>query len=328
MVQNERAALPSSEELELLAGLFRTESLRDAAASLRISNSTASRRLSEMRARFSDPLFTRSGSRLLPTPRMKEIAAKLFPLLDSLEHFYDAKAFEPSQLKGQFRILTTDNNFLNILSPVPPRISREAPELELEVMPLRRNGMWQLISGKADLAIYAFLEYRREIRAAPLEKDRYCLLLRRDHPAARLWLREGELTLAALSPYTQIMNPRFSRTLRDPCGYERGPGQKRLYSPFFNTNPALLLESDFVQWTLESAARRAIDATEDELLMIPARAFTDYGPTDTVTSLLLWAARSENDPLSQWVRSIIIGAAREKNPGGAGLPLPGKSGEA
>ncbi|MDL2059919.1 LysR family transcriptional regulator [Mesosutterella sp. AGMB02718] len=232
MVQNERAALPSSEELELLAGLFRTESLRDAAASLRISNSTASRRLSEMRARFSDPLFTRSGSRLLPTPRMKEIAAKLFPLLDSLEHFYDAKAFEPSQLKGQFRILTTDNNFLNILSPVLPRISREAPELELEVMPLRRNGMWQLISGKADLAIYAFPEYRREIRAAPLEKDRYCLLLRRGHPAARLWLREGELTLAALSPYTQIMNPRFSRTLRDPCGYERGPARKGSTRPF------------------------------------------------------------------------------------------------
>lgn len=314
MAADQSAGLPAPEELTLLAGICRTESLKEAAASCGLSVSTANRRLAQLRAKFGDPLFSRSGNRLLPTPRMKEIEKKLFPLLSSLRHFYDARAFDPSQLKGTFRVMTTDNNFVNFLGPVLPEISREAPGLEIEVIPLRRNGMWMLMSGRADLAIYAFPGSRREIREVPLASDRYCLLLRRDHPAAVKWMREGSLSLADLAPYTQIMNPRFSRSLRDPCGYERGPGKKRIYSPFFNTNPDLLLEGDFVQWTIELAASRAIAAFGESLLMIPAAGFRDYGPTDTVTALLLWAAKDERDPASQWIRSLVIAAARERFP--------------
>ena len=60
--------------VRLLLLLLESSSLSSAAAETGVSPSTASKILQKTRGLFDDPLFVRSGGRMLPTERMRELA--------------------------------------------------------------------------------------------------------------------------------------------------------------------------------------------------------------------------------------------------------------
>ncbi len=319
--------IPTPDELRLLERLLSGETLREAAKAAGLSLSSASRLLSQARVRAGDPLFKRSGNRLLPTPRMRALSERLLPLLEGLSGFYEEERFDPGSLSGSFRILVTDNGFLGYVAPVIPELKKKAPGLTLDIIPLRRSGSWMIESGRADLGICAFPDNRKSLRWIVLSEFSYCLVLRKDHPVYRKWLREGELSLSDLSPYVQFMNRRFASGGQDEaCGYERGPGTNRIYSPYFAAAPFAIIEScpDAVQWATMRAGRRA-GTLSDALGVIPAEDFTDYGKASSRTKLV-WAVRDDSNPANQWVRSLIVAAAK-RNFGSGGTSDPGPAGK-
>lgn len=85
------------------------ENLGRAAVRLSIPASTASRHLSELRTFFGDTLFTRSGDRLVPTHKARELMPRIGAVLTDYEALTDDGTFDLGTVERRVKIGCADN---------------------------------------------------------------------------------------------------------------------------------------------------------------------------------------------------------------------------
>ena len=296
-----KAPLANLRGLELLSEILRTGQLSSAADSLAIDVSTASRQLASLREVLNDPLFMRSGKALVPTERMLALAPHIEEILRSVSHLEDQQVFSPATAAGTIRILCYDNGLLNYVLPVLPRMASEAPLLNIEFgfIPAADQLLDELRRGNADLAIFPVPPRRKYLFSVDLKEQHYQLLMRKGHPLAS---PDAPITIESIKRCGQIVPS--SLAIR-PWTRLREAGVHSIVIPFFNTAPFFVVQTDFVMWipSVTSAfwLKTGLFAVRD----LPEDLSLSFSPK------LIWNARSDREPLHQWVRSLIIAAQDE-----------------
>lgn len=172
------------QQLRVLDVLLRERSLTRAAEMLDTTQPTVSKILATLRRVFDDPLFVRVSLRMEPTAKALELEPAVRALLDqSRTLLAQGGRFEPRVANRIFRIFLSDGGVVLLLPRVMQELEREAPGVQLRVLPLQeRNLLDSLETGEADLAVGAFPSLLQNIRRQRLYAESYVCVARKKHP--------------------------------------------------------------------------------------------------------------------------------------------------
>lgn len=142
--------------LQMFIAVMELRNMTQAATALNIKQSTVSHAMDKLRMIFADPLFTRSGRGITPTPRAEELFPEIEALLAHYRRLKRPPEFDPSRAEIAYTLAA--NDFLrDIVIPdfyrhIQPLVSR----LRLTVIPPDSPNLTLLKEGKADMIISAF----------------------------------------------------------------------------------------------------------------------------------------------------------------------------
>jgi DNA-binding transcriptional LysR family regulator len=291
--------------LVALDALLVERSVTRAASRTGITQSAMSHALARLRALTEDELLVRGGGGMVPTPRGEALAAPVRRALDEIARaLAPPRAFDPRTATLKIRIGTSDYGELVVLPSLVARLLKEAPGVDLRVLPVSMDLQAQLASGAIDLAITPVRpdDERPGLYAKKLFDERFVCVVREGHPLAA----RKKMTLARFAA--------ASHALISPGGKEGGfvddalarLGMQRRVAvavPHFLVAPHLVAASDLV---LTLAARIA------ELLARPLGLALLAPPPELglvgFTISALWHERTHTDPAQRWLRSLLAGS--------------------
>ena len=106
-----------------LQALLEEKSVTRAAARLFISQPAMSRVLQRLRDQLDDPLFTRTGNELVPTPKAREMQLRLPQLLDSILDMVSQGTFDPATYVGEISIAVPEFVAITLVSELTKVVS-------------------------------------------------------------------------------------------------------------------------------------------------------------------------------------------------------------
>lgn len=186
--------------LVVLDVLLREQSVSRAATQLHLTPSAVSHALKRLRVLFDDELLVRDGRRMRPTSRAEGLAQTLPRLLQQLARTLSPPApFEPERSTRTFRLVAPD--FIAPLVPLLLRdITRTAPHVRVELLPLSPRGVQDVADGHTDGLIAPQALAPDGLRGRPLGAWDWAVYGRPDHPAFARW----SLSAWAAYPHLQV----------------------------------------------------------------------------------------------------------------------------
>jgi DNA-binding transcriptional LysR family regulator len=272
-----------------------------AAARLGITQSSMSHRLARLREALGDPLFVRSGARLIPTPRAATLAAPLARALAAL----DAAVASPAPFDPATTTLAVTVALPDLLASAVARLTasfaERAPRARLRFVGIPPNLPSWLAEATPSIALVPdrFLDASTITR--PLGELRFGVAARRRHPALRRpltverWLALGHVVVGTGNERGNVIDEALARR-----GLERRAGVE---IPSFLMGLLAVASSDLVMNVPLPLAAPA--AHQLGLVVRPA-------PIDlpAVRFAIGWHERFQHDPGHRWVRERIASALR------------------
>lgn len=144
-------------DLNLLVGLnalLEERSVTKAAERLHTSQPAMSAALSKLREYFGDELLVRTGREMIPTAQAEFLMRPIAEVLSAVQHAMRAKPiFDPSSAQRVFRVMMSDYMANVTLPRLLHTIRRQAPAIQIAVVPSDASMATQLERGDIDLAI-------------------------------------------------------------------------------------------------------------------------------------------------------------------------------
>ena len=285
--------------LVALSALLETRSVSEAARRIRVTKSAVSHSLGALRALFEDPLLVRVGGRLVLTPRAESLREPLGGVLGGVSALLEGTEFDPSKARRRFSIAAPDFLATLILPSLLDRLRREAPNVELHVVPsMRRGNAWRLETGEIDLALGAVVDDAPGIRRAELCTETFACAVRKNHP-------EIQSTLS-LEQYTRT--PHLVISLGDddrPTWIDEalaGVGRTRHVAVrvrYFMAAPLVVSRTDL----LMTGPAMLIDYFSK---LIPLTVFEPPIRLPSYPEEMYWHERHDADPAHRWLRDMIV----------------------
>lgn len=299
--------------LVALDALARERSVTKAAERAGVTQSAMSHTLRRLRELFDDPLLVRGRGGMVLTPRAEALTIPLRSGLVSLARtLAEPQAFAPEDTTRTFRIVSPDLFDSLVLPTLLQCLGRQAPGVDLAVVPMPKRLTDSLETGDVDLAIYPVLlapqafdldtQVDAELQSRTLFRDSFRCFARADHPA----LTSRRLTLKEFT--------RLNHILVSPGG--EGPGvvdhfldaqglQRRiaLRVPHFASALEVVAQSDLILTapaSLSQCPTASTLASRPTPLAIPEHAIT-----------MIWHPRFTEDPPHRWLRQLMVDVTNE-----------------
>jgi DNA-binding transcriptional LysR family regulator len=269
-----------------------------AAARMGLTQPAMSNVLAQLRLLFDDPLLVRGSRGMEPTVRALALAGPVKRGLEELDGaLREQTPFDPASARRRFVLGANDSVEMVLLAPLLQRLAREAPGIDLVVLPWGQLSVPPALArGELDLALGLFERYPPGHRHAPLYDDHFVVLHRRDHPRVK-----GRLTLERYVELSHIL------VTTEEAG--EGPvdralaklGMRRrvaLRLPHYLMVPHIVAQTDLVV-----ALSRRIAEPFSKLLslsMVPVPLKLQSGVFSQV-----WHERAHRDPGQMWLRRTI-----------------------
>jgi DNA-binding transcriptional LysR family regulator len=174
--------------LVVLDFLVEHRSVTRAAIAANMSQPAMSRALGRLRGMLGDPVLARGSEGLVPTPRALALHPALKRVLAEVGGLVAREAFDPGAWQRRVTVAATDHQTILLLPDLMARLSKEAPRLDVSVVPFTADRLRDIRDGRIDLAFgIAEQELPPGLRHEPLYKDTFVTLLRARHPAASDW---------------------------------------------------------------------------------------------------------------------------------------------
>ena len=292
--------LPSFDlNLLLVLNAVLTEgSVVKAANRLHVTASAVSNALARLRVTLGDPLLTKKGRGVVPTPRAQELAPLLAKGLSELHEAVRSGGVQAARTTRRFSIALSDAAQIDVLPRIAVLLAKEMPHARL-----RAVGIDSIVplGGLAGPEVDVVLGPERgegEIRSEPLCDQPAVLICRRNHPALA---RKGKRrAVAALRHVAIEMTP--GHGVRDLAGlaYQRA-GIVRgvaISVPTFSAAAAVVASTDLVATVPERFYAAVGKAMRLRTLPLPI-------PELTISTNLCWHARTQSDPLCAAFRDIV-----------------------
>ncbi|MFC4345499.1 LysR family transcriptional regulator [Cupriavidus numazuensis] len=287
--------------LRVLVALHRWRSVSKAAEELDLSQPATSLALGRLRTRLEDPLFVRSPSGMLPTPRCTELADAAAKALAAFEgNILHRPTFEPATARRDFVVTMADVGELHFLPRLMARLARAAPQCNLrcETFPIEDIEL-ALEEGRCDLALGFFPNLERPaLYAQQLFMHSLVCLVRADHPhvrSSRISMRSFlELSHAVVEPMGRS-HELFEGLLKEK-GYQR---RVQLMSVHFLSIPAIIAATDLIVTVPQSIADYYV-RLENLRIVEPPINIKPYALKQ------FWHPRFHTDPAVRWLRESVI----------------------
>ena len=296
--------------LSTFQALFEHRSVVRAAEALGVTQSAVSKHLSKLRQWFNDDLFLRTSEGMQPTLKAISIRDNVQSILRGIESLSEDTVLEPSMLRGEFVLSTTDEVRRQLLPPLLKKIEEEAPLLRLTLIPLSSDYAYPYLeTGRVQLVISVNWHAPSALIQKQLWQDSFVCVLANKNKLADKAL--------SLEDYT-----RASHLLVAPLGQAHGyiddlllaqqqtRRNIRLSLPnFCEVTPELLGAENLVTLPLSVAKTLASDSRlciKELPLEVPSFAY-----------YMFWHQRFTHHPLNVWMRDNILAIVNQSH--GAGL---------
>lgn len=279
----------------VLDSIYTESSLSGAAKRLYVTQPAVSAALSRLRDVFDDPLFTRAGRRMVPTPTTESIIGPVREALALMRTSVDKSyQFIPAREQKTFRLSMNDLSESVILPRLYQVLENEAPKMKLQVVQLnRRDALKSLSAGQLDFVMDAPLLTNDQLCHAPLFEGEYVAVVREDHPVVK-----EKLTLER---YLELSHVHISSRTSGP-GYvdyalERINAKRRIVvrTQHYLMVPKLVIDTDLCATVPSYFA----DIPGTVALPLPF----EMGPQG---HHLYWHRSRDSDPAIQWVKNVIL----------------------
>lgn len=298
--------------LVLLDLLVEHRSVTAAAVAANMSQPAMSRALGRLRGLLGDPLLARGSQGLVPTPAALALLPVLKRLLGDAAGLVARRRFDPSAWRGRIDIAATDHQTILLLPGLMRRISREAPLLDVRVIPFLARMLDDLRDGRLSLS-FGVLEQALPpgLLCEALQEDGFVTVMRARHPALKDW----DLARFVGLEHVLVTVLGDGHGAMDDLLRRHGLARRvALRLPHFYAAMAVVAESDFVvtlprSIALRHAATLGLVAVEPPLAPAP------------FTTTVVWPEVLDADPGNIWLRALVRDEARRI--AGAASPPPG-----
>ncbi len=267
-----------------------------AARRLHVTPSAVSNALARLRGILGDPLVTRQGRGIVPTPRAVELAPVIARGIRELDSALHSVAFDAANCTRTLTIALADAGQVTSLPRIAQRFRKELPRAHLRVVGIDSLvSLGDLSSAEVDLHLGVKAP---GVHSEPLFEEPSLLVARRGH--ASLGKRLSASALAALSHVRVDMLP--GKGLRDQIGaaYARAGLERNVVMtvPSFTAAVAIVASTDLVATVPES------------LLEVHPKLQRVSGPmpAHSVEISMNWHDRTEADPAARALRGIVRAA--------------------
>jgi DNA-binding transcriptional LysR family regulator len=285
------------QHLSMLSLLLQEWSVTRVAAKLNQPQPAVSRMLHRLREVMEDPLFVRSGSKLVPTERALAMRGPLREILAQLNRLEVEVFFDPATSSREFRIASADCIEPSLLPQLITSLVCAGPRIraKLRLIDPAYDVTRALEDGELDLAIDNDPGPSEHLRTSTLYVDDVVCVMRSGHPlACRTGIELAEyLSLKHLAPHpstTRHLGVIDSRIAK--AGYRR---TITATVPEFNLAPQVLTRCDLVLTTGRAFAEYY--ARSLPLCLVPAP--KEFPP---IKFYQLWHERAHESASNRWLR--------------------------
>ena len=302
--------------LVALQALLEEKSVTRAAQRLFITQPAMSRVLQRLRQQLDDPLFTRTGNILIPTPKAQELQLRLPMLLDGILDMVTDGEFDPATYVGEITIAIPEFIAISLASQLTALLNKYAPGVILSISSETDSVAGELSDGVLDFAIDIKREITAEVTARHLSIFSPSIWMREGHPLAK----KNRVTLDEILQYPYVQyylliakrvsartDARFDRALRK---------QGRSRSKAMVTNQLMTAIETICASDCLMVSAKFGSGMERELYRIVTKTYPDDLPHEgTVPLVLLQHKRTLGSPIHQWLSEKIVELARDmENP--------------
>jgi DNA-binding transcriptional LysR family regulator len=169
--------------LVALEALLSEQSVGRAAVRLGLSQPATSHALRRLRHLLGDPLLVRVGHAMQLTQRAESLRDPLRLVLDSVQDLLRPDCFDPASSRRRFRLMMPDLTTSILMPALVEHVSREAPDVVLEIVGWRGPDMMTpSFSQSVDLIVSWTGDAFAGFHCQPLYRDRDALACRRERP--------------------------------------------------------------------------------------------------------------------------------------------------
>jgi DNA-binding transcriptional LysR family regulator len=298
----------SSLDLNLFAVLhvvLEERSATRAAKRLHVTQSAISNALARLRSALGDPLVVRSGRGLSPTPRAEELAPFIAQAVAQLQLAIDrGAAFVPAASTRRFTIALADNHQTSEAAQIAQAFAQELPRASLRFVStdylVATDG---LATGDVDAVIVPAMLEMSGARTRPIFEEQACMVVRRDHPAAR-----GKLTpklfnaLPHIDVEVALGRPGIGHRLSEQHWQRAGLERKvSITVPYFTTAAMIAAHTDCIAGLPSRMAKKLCK-------LLPLKILATTLPMPTMGLSLAWHERTDTDPGCRYFRDLVVKA--------------------
>ena len=285
--------------------LFDELSVSRAARQLGMSQPAVSKALRRLRDAFDDPLFVRSPSGIMPTPRAHIIVRAARVHLEQLtEELTRGEKFDPAASTRPITLAVSDVAEMAFFPSVLGHLRMRAPKCPVSTVSVPDAALAQgLEKGDIDIAVgYHPALALRNFRQRRLSRHGFACLMRAGHP---LW--KPRLTVSGFLAAEHIVVRRAGRSQEVLERFIERRKMKRkvaVYTSNVLSVPFMVMDSTLVATLPYAVVTRFAGLTTRVVASLP--------PFDVHYELKLhWHRRFDHEPRSLWLREQLTSIFRE-----------------
>ena len=297
--------------LVALQALLEEKSVTRAAQRLFITQPAMSRVLQRLRQQLDDPLFTRTGNELIPTPKARDLELRLPGMLEDILDMVTEGEFDTAAYVGEITIAIPEFIAISLASQLTAVLNQYAPGVILSISSETDSVEGELADGVLDFAIDIQKEISSDIGTRDLAIFSPSIWMRTGHPLAE----KAAVTLDEILAYPFVQyylliskrvsartDARFDRALR-----ELGRMRKKAMV----TNQLMTAIETVCRTDSLMVAAKFGSGMEHELYSIVSKSYPDDLPHEgTIPLVLLQHKRTMGSPIHRWLSEKIVDLAR------------------
>jgi DNA-binding transcriptional LysR family regulator len=284
--------------LRTFDALLREGSVSRAASRLFLSQPAVSASLKRLREVFDDPLFTRTGHGVMPTPRALALAPRVEAVLNEMHKLMSLEqTFDPATSDRILRIMGSDHTCRVMLPLLCNELSQRGSRIRLswELADYARLTE-RLRKGDVDVGLHPRLSPAAGVESELLYEDSYVTVARHGHPALSMPL---DLEAFCTAPHAVLGQTRsvLDDTVDQALARKGRERHVQAAVTTFNQMVDLMCHSDVIAVFPQRVARHY---TEQLACAAPPIELPNY------RLYVCWAERANADPAVLWLKDEIL----------------------
>lgn len=291
--------------LHVFDTIYREGNLTRAARVLHLTQPAVSHSLARLREHFGDPLFSRQGNRMVPTPLARRFLESMRPGLNQIQSAVNQfHAFDPTSHRKTFSLALRDVLESTFLPKLMTRLD-DYPDIEIISQRIARRDMETLLaSGRLDFAVDVLLPVGEQTAHEQLRRDKPMVIARQGHPLSHKPLSMEDYVAAShILVSSRTEGPGVEDFALARLGLQR---RIRLRCQHFYAACQVVESSDLLL-TMPATYARQVARNNNICLLVPPPDLPDHD------AHLYWHRAYEKEPALLWLRKLFHEVTQEQS---------------